>query len=813
MILEETTFSIEEQEQYPFCPLSYYKDVTQSFTRTPDKVVCTSDLTQDLEEAVAEHSFIVVKSAMRTNKTSALSSVCRKLDPTNTVLATANLRSLVADVSTRLELLGYENGFVEEDLRRCTTLDSLGKIEPNFLKELDYFIWDECSAGLEHLLLSETLSKEGRRKSAKSAMATTIKNTKTIIGVDADIDDISIDLLEEIRGEKAYVILNTYKPLEGRKATVIEGTRTALPDIMQCLENGKRLYIASDTKDFVKKVEAGIEERFPDLRIFVIHRDNSSTKESVEAKKNLTKYIRDNNIDVVLHSPSIQNGVSVDLPGYFDEVILVAKGGILDHESLLQMPHRYRDFRIPLSVYINRYSGNREEDWEKIFKSYIDKANATATYLCGDREVLDGYIYRYDYKSAGFAFDDVDTAYLKTDARKQAKKNRSLNHLYEYICIVLEHSGYDVNYVDETEDLSDEAKKFCAEIGKKVKDEGMNGIIYAPDLTEEEYKILRGSYIKSVEDNYAIEKFEILRSLGVDSDVLDEDLIRFYTSNKVPKIKMIEHLLDPKMALDSDRRDFTKKTDINNLGNASLISNTLNKIDFLLLWNEINRAYEKKDDISENVLNTVGSKIRMHYKSLDKYLGLKIKLKDKRTADGRTSNISLCKKVLSFFGIVLKSKKETVEGKTLYTFTPDRENLFMIRYVLLCRAERRKKKALLAEQQCETSKTPLSGKVESSSSNRMWDELPLFSHSEESTVAVSFPPEPLTGCFDYSEEFAEQTEVSFIGDIDITSYDYSPNLDECPPDFFEDCPEFDGPPDDFYTEEYIASLQEIHQLD
>jgi len=224
--------------------------------------------------------------------------------------------------------------------------DSLWKLNPDnyhnailILDEIEQLIW--------HILNSTTCRQRRTEilKKLKEFINTVLSTGGLIIGLDADLSDRSIDyLLELIEGEikpSPWICENQYKPsAEENKTKVIFYNLTnasrLVRQIKECLANGERIYVCTDSKNGTFSTKGLIQElkkQFPTLKILCVDADTCSTPghPAVGFVDNINEEIT--NWDVVICSPSIGSGVSVDVRGHFDKVFGLFIGVIPDWEA------------------------------------------------------------------------------------------------------------------------------------------------------------------------------------------------------------------------------------------------------------------------------------------------------------------------------------------------------------------------------------------------------------------------------------------------------------------------------------------------
>jgi hypothetical protein len=277
-------------------------------------------------------------------------------------------------------------------------IDSLWKLNPGDYKGAVIVI-DEIEQVIWHLLHSSTC-KDKRTlllKTFREFIATVIATGGLVIGMDADLSQNTIDYLVALSGSdiEPWVCVNTWKPTveyfvdplfqpiyifqEALKAGNFSTAtyfyekiaaylipKTTLYDfsnparmvrvIEDSLDKDEKLYICCDSRDgrySAKGLTQRLTTKYPGKKILCVDAVTSRTLDhpAIGFIDNINSEII--KWDVIICSPSIGSGVSIDVKGHFNKVFGVFNGIIPDWEAR-QALSRVRE-HIPRHVWCKSY--------------------------------------------------------------------------------------------------------------------------------------------------------------------------------------------------------------------------------------------------------------------------------------------------------------------------------------------------------------------------------------------------------------------------------------------------------------------------
>jgi hypothetical protein len=206
-------------------------------------------------------------------------------------------------------------------------------------------ILDECEQSIWHLLNARTEVAKHRvpvLRNFQQLIQNTLESDEGRVYLsDADLSDLSVDYVRSLASfpVEPWVAVKEGNPTPW-DVTVWKSGNETLGAIMSYLRRGKRLIISVDgqkakSKWGTRNLENYLRKNFPDLRILRIDSESISDPKhpAFGCVESLNEVLL--NYDVVICSPSIETGVSIDIKGHFSAVFDIAQG-VIPVASVLQ---------------------------------------------------------------------------------------------------------------------------------------------------------------------------------------------------------------------------------------------------------------------------------------------------------------------------------------------------------------------------------------------------------------------------------------------------------------------------------------------
>ncbi|MEG3878673.1 DUF3854 domain-containing protein [Microcoleus sp. herbarium7] len=352
-------------------------------------------------------------------------------------------------------------------------IDSLHPLSQAKFNPEDWFgaivIIDECEQVIWHALNSSTCREN--RVAILQTLQELIHNVLTsgglVVTQDADLSDYSIDYLIAIAGIpiSPWVVINEWQPKRGRDVTFFATSNPASvylqmeqilsQEVTSCDIESRaeccpiepyrpRIMVVEDSQKVTGKwscrnLETQLQRRFPNQRILRI--DSESVAEpnhpAYGCIEQLNAQIQ--NYDIIIASPTIGTGVSINIRGYFTAVFGIFKG-VVPVNDALQALARVRDENVPWFVWTQQFGfgkiGNGSASYRAIIKSQ-QKVIKTNIKL----------LHRVDF--------DIDIAHdpvhLRTWALMAARINVGMWNYRESILEGLKAEGHRITLCRETQ--------------------------------------------------------------------------------------------------------------------------------------------------------------------------------------------------------------------------------------------------------------------------------------------------------------------------------------------------------------------------
>lgn len=331
-------------------------------------------------------------------------------------------------------------------------------------------IIDEAEQVFWHLLNSSTCQKE---------RVTILRNLKALIQnvlnsdegkvflSDADLSDIAIDFVRSLAGFplQPYVIVNDWKPEQGWQVTVYDGSnpRALVAALVEDLHNGGVPLVCCSAQKIKSNwgtynLERYLSALFPERKILRIDSETVSDPSHPacgcidKLNEILPRY------DIVLASPSVETGVSIDIQGHFTGVWAIAQG-VQTADSVRQALARVRE-PIPRHLWAREqgFKGSRIGNGSTSIQSLLKSQHK----LCRANIAL--------LREAEFETLDLDfqPETLKTWAKRAVAINHSMSCYRQTIIDALSGEGHRIVPArepkqEQQQEIEEELKKTKAE--------------------------------------------------------------------------------------------------------------------------------------------------------------------------------------------------------------------------------------------------------------------------------------------------------------------------------------------------------------
>jgi hypothetical protein len=276
------------------------------------------------------------------------------------VVVIGHRRHLMEDLGEKLGLATGEDAKPGSPLRQqglALCIDSLCPFSALRMRAADWrgavVVMDEATATLRHMLLGTGTAVVDRLGSVLQELQELLRHAAQVIVADAHIDNATLQLIEKVMGlpeagEKAWLINSERRPAEGRLLHVCQSKEQWLSVLTQKLSSRARVWVSTTAQRDDQACSASnlgllAQQLWPEARVLVV--DSKTVATSGHDAERLGR--EPNEVaaayDVVIASPAVTAGLSVDkVRGHF-EAVMVRTGGIISAKDVAQASERVRD--------------------------------------------------------------------------------------------------------------------------------------------------------------------------------------------------------------------------------------------------------------------------------------------------------------------------------------------------------------------------------------------------------------------------------------------------------------------------------------
>ena len=424
--------------------------------------------------------------------------------------------------------------------------DSLLRLDRN---KYDLIIVDECES-LGRYITGGHLAKNPKASLIEAMFESRVSDANQVYIMDADLSDRTINYFGNIMNinpkNDLYLIINEYKPCQDY-TLIYSSYSTWLSKILYQFEQNKRCAIALASNAKAKDLEKLLKDAYPNKKFMLIHKETSE-----EDKHNLLFKVNEEWIkyDGIIYSPSVSMGVSFDIVGHFDYIFAYGCHESLGAQEWCQMIHRVRS-PINKEIYISI------DNYKEFNKSeHLFDYNTIERILCSDY-----YLTNYDLhnniipkKIKRVSKNDLDNldkgcSDSESDSELESETNitsigsislddkvmiypykkEPIYDLYVRNCWEIienkqnfaacffgyaKYKEYKMLYLAQSEEDKNilvEMKNIREAREEQENEEKINGILEAPDLTQDQYTTIikqRDEYITK-DDKFAISRYNL----------------------------------------------------------------------------------------------------------------------------------------------------------------------------------------------------------------------------------------------------------------------------------------------------------------
>jgi hypothetical protein len=529
--------------------------------------VDTADLATLTLDQIPATGIIAVASSKGSGKTKLIASLVHN---TERVLAGGHRIALMRNLSTRLGLdykgdLDKVNGtFINGaayTFRVGLCVDSLLAIDPSQFVGCD-LILDEVVQVVRHLLTSSTCARDGKRPALLARFRELVRVARRVIVADADLDNATLLYLKQLREEdgEVFLIHNAYQAVGYPVRFIQAPNRTAIVQTLLNqvaeLEPGKVIFVATDSKGTSKALSRLLQQGHPEKRVLLVNSETSGGDCEREFIQTPNPVLESDEYDIIICSPSVATGVSIELQGKVAAVYGIFTGASSTDADMAQALGRVRE-PVPRVVWCANRGSNfskvsRSTNAQELKEHLYQKASTTIQLIRSSlREDMPGVWKHYDWQQ---------DPHLDLYCRMAAAQNFSMHHLRDALLVRLRFEGNPVTI--ENRETDPAMRSLLATARQEQLELDAESLVAAEDLTYAEVLALEQKEGVTPEEAKAVAKF-YLRDFYCFDTLSVEDVLWDNEGRRRGELLNLEAQLFPGVASDRSAKALEKQANWN----------------------------------------------------------------------------------------------------------------------------------------------------------------------------------------------------------------------------------------------------------
>ncbi|WP_181357570.1 plasmid replication protein, CyRepA1 family [Stenomitos frigidus] len=442
-------------------------------------------------------------------------------------------------------------------LRIGSCVDGLLSLDPNQFAGGD-LVLDEAVQLVRHLLTSSTCARDGKRPALLARFRALVKNAKRVLLADADLDNATLHYLQSLRGDNAPVFLvkNDFEPAPYACRLLAAPDRTAitgalLGEIAQ-LPPGKVLFVATDSKATSKALHRLITQQQPKKRVLLLNSETTGGECEREFLQTPDTVLERGDYDLILCSPSVATGVSIECRGVIAAVYGIFTGVSATDADMSQSLSRVRE-PVERVVWCAKTGSNYAKVSLSVnpleVRSHL-QSQTTATIQLLRSSLKEDILAGVD------AIDWRSDPHLGLYCQLAAAQNYSMRCLREALLTRLRFEGNTLTIEDRGSDPA--LRALLAQTRAELQLLEAEALVTTETLTYTEVVALEQKESLSPEEHLAIAKWHLLDFYDLETLTVDDCL---WDSNgrRRGELLGLEALLFPTVAFDRTARALEKQ--------------------------------------------------------------------------------------------------------------------------------------------------------------------------------------------------------------------------------------------------------------
>ncbi len=437
-------------------------------------------------------------------------------------------------------------------------------------------ILDEAEQVIWHLLDSSTCQSNRVEiiENFQRLLRTVVSSGGQIYLSDADLSAIALDYVSDSIGfpVSTWVAQNVYRSPIKRKLISYTGSdpRELIATLVKTIDQDNKVFVQTTGQKAKSKwgstnLELVLKERFPDRRILRIDRETVSEPghPAMGCMANLDQIL--SGYDIVIASPIIETGVSIDLKNHFNSVWAIAQG-VQTVDAVCQTVERVRD-NVPRHLWIKTTAkGNR-----------IGNGSTSVKALLTSQHKLTKANISLLQQASFNDFDDLEINFSPESLLSWGKRacvvNAGKNNYRDSILAKLLSEGYELEKpieldLDNTSIIKQEVVQVCQENYRSF----CQKVSKAPTLSERELEQLDRKKAKTEIERLSERKGNLSKRYGIE---VTPELVEKDDSGWYPQLRLQYYLTIGNACLsERDRRSLARCQE---QGNGKIFQPDINK--------------------------------------------------------------------------------------------------------------------------------------------------------------------------------------------------------------------------------------------
>jgi hypothetical protein len=461
------------------------------------------------------------------NKTNTMVELAKRL--TGGICYISPLVSVCKNAGDRLGFSDYQSTstmFIEtwtKQVNLSICINSIPKF--NIAQNFTHLFIDEAAA-VYASIFDDTGTNAKQQATLVEHLRAAFKSAKSVLIADAGLGDVEVAFFKSLAGDKTITLIETDTQPTDKKHWYLKNHTAARESILTNLRDGRRGVVACDTvKNALESFKFLTSNGIDPARILLATSDDNANENVIDFLEKPNDYAH--LYDVVIHSPIIKSGTSIEFADYSFTYLLY--DGIVGTSDAMQMLGRNR---MAKDVYLS-------------FGNQIDKTRVTDFGLLLDADIE-------SHRQQGYVLADKQLATLRHEFT--ASKHFELNDYQNNFLLFAEIAGRDFVPVQRIDDLDTDAAKALAKI---VESERLENRFNAKVLTENEYIEISEARRRYQHETDAMKRHETVLMVG-NADITIDDVKNEHDG--------MADVLDAHLFLTTDTSELKKldKTDFDN---------------------------------------------------------------------------------------------------------------------------------------------------------------------------------------------------------------------------------------------------------